>query len=65
MNIVAENHADSFGHLGAQSQDALIAAAIGERLRDDYGQPGDETPEAILVLLRTLDQAGLDRHAIT
>lgn len=54
MNVVAENHADSLGRQGRQSRDALIAAVIGEGLRDNLQQERDELPDVIQALLRTL-----------
>lgn len=54
MNVVAENHADSLGRQGRQSRDALIAAVIGEGLRDNLQQERDELPDVLQALLRTL-----------
>ncbi len=65
MNVVAENHADTLGRLGGQSQDALIAAVIGESLRKNFEREQDELPPSLQVLLRSLDGTRSDRNAIT
>lgn len=65
MNIVAENHADTLGRRGALSRDSLVAAVIGERLRETFEGERGELPEALLALLRSLDNTQQDHAPIT
>lgn len=65
MNVVAENHAETLGLRGDQSRDALLAAVIGEGLRETFERERDELPESLLALLRSLDNTRPDRAAIT
>lgn len=65
MNIVPENHADTLGHRGGLSRDLLVAAVIGERLRETFEGERGELPEALLALLRSLDNTQQDHAPIT
>lgn len=55
MNVVAENHADSLDCLRERSRESLIAAVIGDALRDNLDREGGAMPEPLVVLLRLLD----------
>lgn len=65
MNIVAENHADTLGRRGCQSRETMIAAVIGEGLRENFERDRAELPEALLAILRSLDNARVDHTTIT
>lgn len=65
MNIVSENHADSLGRRGALSRDALVAAVIGEGLRETFEGERGELPETLLALLRSLDNTHRDHAPVT
>lgn len=65
MNVVAENHAEQFGLRSLRSRDALIAAVIGEGLRDSFEAGLDELPAALVDLLRTLDDVGAPLDPLT
>ncbi|WP_342162784.1 hypothetical protein [Methylobacterium sp. SD21] len=65
MNVVAENHADTLARRGGHSRDALVAAVIGERLRETFARERNELPEALAALLRSLDTARRDHATIT
>lgn len=55
MKIVAENHAERLRRPGCFSSDALIAAVIGEGLRENYEHETIELPDTLLALVLSLD----------
>ncbi|GJE36707.1 hypothetical protein KHHGKMAE_0758 [Methylobacterium persicinum] len=63
MNVVAENHADSLGCFRDRSRDGLVAAVIGDVLRDNIDTEGNAMPERLLALLDRLDGAQPDSAA--
>lgn len=63
MNVVAENHADSLRCLRDRSGEGLIAAVIGDALRDTLDHDNDALPESLLALLCRLDAAAPQRAA--
>jgi hypothetical protein len=56
MNIVSENHADTFGNAVGQSRDGLFLAVIGEGLRENFHDTHAAVPEEMLALIRSLDR---------
>ena len=50
---------------GGHSRDALVAAVIGERLRETFARERNELPEALAALLRSLDTTRRDHATIT
>lgn len=61
MKIVAENHAERLRRPGCLSSDALIAAVIGEGLRENYGHEPIELPDSLKALVLSLDRVRRDQ----